>query len=410
MAPISAQNTAPGELHLPSWLRASAEARGRAEMESFRITKQDQSIFGALTRFRLNTQVSAATWLRFVVVVQDSRTLAGPSEALAPDNHLDILHGFTELGHGDEGPWRLRIGRQPLAFGDERLIGSDSFWCNNSQRFDSVRGTVRHGLWQVDLFTASPIDIIRDRVDPIRTSDLLSGIYGSWSKQASTVEPYMLWKRSRPRRMEPNLGDRYDLLTPGARVSLSVGYGFQAVTEVALQRGRVGAKPVTAWAGYWELSRRFGADESAPRVALSYSQASGDANGSDGRVGTFNDLNPAAYNGCGFFEPFSWRNIRDLRIATEWSLPAKWKLTAELHHYWLATVNDGVYVDEGPYVAYDPMAPSSRLGARALARVQRDFGAHLELGIGYARFFPSAYLKSGMSLHNSAFISWTMRT
>jgi len=78
------------------------------------------------------------------------------------------------------------------------------------------------------------------------------------------------------------------------------------------------------------------------------------------------------------------------------------------HSYWLATVRDGVYVDEGPFVAYNPSAESARLGARVLVMARRAISGG-EAAFGYAKFGAAEYLRRGVSMPHSAFISLTMR-
>jgi len=180
---------------------------------------------------------------------------------------------------------------------------------------------------------------------------------------------------------------------------------------MALQRGSHSefngpAAPASAWAGYWELGYPFASDPA--RIRFSYTQASG-GNLGQRRVGTFNDLHAAGFNDCGFFEPFAWRNIRNLGAGGRKTAFGKWNLTAEFHIYWLASLKDGVYVDEEPFLAFNPDAGSSRLGSRLLAGAQRNFGPHCETAFGYAKFFRADYLKPGTALSHSAFISWTAR-
>ena len=147
----------------------------------------------------------------------------------------------------------------------------------------------------------------------------------------------------------------------------------------------------------------------AARLVLSYSFASGDKNPSDRKIGTFNDLHPAGYNECGFLEPFSWRNIRDLRAGAAWQIKGNWRMVANAHSYWLATVRDGVYVDEGPYVAYNPDARSSRLGARILAMTSHPLSSHADIAFGYAKFFAADYLRKFGSMSHDAFGYVTVR-
>lgn len=408
-APLLAQGNST-DLRLAPSLRASVELRGRTELESFVIAGKDERSLANLARFRFKTEYTPFSWLRFTAHLQDSRTLTGP-RIVGPlqDNHADAQHVYGDIGNSQDGSWSLRIGRQPLALGDERLVGADGFWCNRSQRFDGFRGTLRRGPLRWDLFSASPVEVNVDGPDRIGGSERISGVYGSWSRASgATIDGYFFWKRARSPSTDSRSGERYDRLTPGVLIKTPLRRGFEITAEIAAQRGWAQGTPVAAWAGFWEAARRFGGAEGSTRLALSYSRASGGRAGA-ATVGTFSDLNPAGYNAIGFFEPFAWRNIRDLRAAGEWSLSGGWRGSAEFHSYWLATVQDGVYIDGGPYVAYNPAAPSARLGARALAGGSRSFGRHLELAIGYARFFPAAYMKAGMSMRNSAFVSWTLR-
>lgn len=395
------------------WFRLGAELRTRGEADSSSTSGEQERTSALVSRIRFSTQLAPASWFRLTTNFEDARTLIG-SEAIVDDihdNHVSIRHVFAEFGAGENGAWNLRIGRQSLAFGDERLVGADSFWSNRSQRFDGVRGTLRRGRWRWDVFTARPVQIFPNRPDPINTSERLSGAYANWSNDSGgVIEPYLLWKRARHSEGNGSPVDNFDYWTPGLRLATPpLWLGFQALTEMATQRGNVAGAPVSAWAGYWELSRRMGVTETAPRLALSFSRASG-GDLSDGRVRTFNDLNPAGYNGCGLLEPFSWRNIQDLRLASEWSLPLKWRSNVEFHKYWLASIKDGVYVDEGPYVAYIANATSSRLGSRIMAHAHRGFGTHFEFALGYAKFFAAPYMNSIKSFSHTVFLSWTLHT
>jgi hypothetical protein len=324
-----------------------------------------------------------------------------------PDNRVDAQHAFIEVGQGEEGRWNVRAGRQPLVFGDERLVGSDISWDNCSARYDGVRLAMRGAGWRWDLFSAAPVDVNPDRVDRASHAERLSGLYASHTAESGAVfEPYVFWKRFRPVRPDATL-PAYDLWTPGVRIAAAAWLGFEVVTEMALQGGRFDSNPVAAWAGYWEVAHKLGGGARAPRVTGSYSVGSGDRNPAGGRVSTFNDLNPAGYNGLGFVDPFAWRNLRDLRIGGDWTL-LQWRLNAEFHDYRLQTVADGVYVDGGPFLLCDPQAASARLGSRVLLSAARSFGPHADLAFGYARFFPSEYLRAGFPLAHSGFIAWTL--
>lgn len=409
--PLAAQDQTAAPLAPFSWLHLGAEGRFRSELESFQIAEQEPVSNAIFLRLRLRAEVAPRSWLRFVIQAQDARTLIGPVTILGDlqDNHMDLQYAYAELGSENRG---LRLGRQPLAYGDERLVGADTSWDNRGQAFDGIRAWVSHGEWRWDIFSAAPVRMVSTKPDPFGGPEIFSGIYGRWNRSHTILEPYLM--SSRVRASKPAGPDSLssNLWTPGVRAVTQLKLGFDFVSEIALQHGRVSnmsgpASRLDSWAGYWELGHALGRNDAA-RVLVSYSQASG-GNLANRRIGTFNDLHPAGFNDCGFFEPFAWRNIRDLRAGGRWTAFGKWNVAAEFHSYWLASLQDGVYVDEGPFVAFNPSASSAFLGSRLLFGAQRRLGAHFESAFGYAKFYRADYLTPGMALSHSAFVSWTAR-
>ncbi len=69
---------------------------------------------------------------------------------------LNLRQAYVELGDTAKGPIGFRVGRQELAFGEERLIGP-SGWLNTPRYFEAARLTLRHGRYHVDAFASSVI-------------------------------------------------------------------------------------------------------------------------------------------------------------------------------------------------------------------------------------------------------------
>ena len=355
------------------------------------------------------------SWLRLNLQFQDSRALAGEDSDIrgSMSNTMDFRDVYLELERPEHRGWNLRFGRQPLDLGDRRLIGSDDEWCNRGRRFDGARVTFRRDEWQWDMFSGSVSTAAPDRFDPLQSHDHLSGLYATWSRPSwhSIVEPYALWTRTR-KSTEPNaVPDRIHLWTPGMRITVDLPANSRLASEMAWQVGRAGGRTARAWAGSWSASHRLAERETAPEIALGYSFAGGNRMGAEGPRGTFDDLYPDGFNGSGFLDPFAWRNLRDLSTAFEWKPVRYWRLAGELHGYWLATIQDGVYVDGGAYIHLNPHASSSHLGMQFNTVAQYRRLAHWELAFGYARLFAGPYLREaslGVSA-NSVFLAWTLR-
>src|SRR5215471_4862754 len=135
--PVKDQPVEPGRKGLLAWLKLGVELRGRAESgEAFDSDSREQSY---LNRLRINTTVQPTPWMRFFLQGQDARAVSLDAGRDSDDlqDTFDIRQAYADFGHSEQG-WQLRVGRQELALGDERLVGADSYWDSFGQAFDAV--------------------------------------------------------------------------------------------------------------------------------------------------------------------------------------------------------------------------------------------------------------------------------
>jgi hypothetical protein len=97
-------------------------------------------------------------WLSFFGEAQDSRIVFNHHvpDAVPYQNIWDIRQGYVQLGSSTEGWADVIVGRQVLAFGDERVIGP-SDWVNAGRTFDAARFNVHQAGYQVSLFASSVV-------------------------------------------------------------------------------------------------------------------------------------------------------------------------------------------------------------------------------------------------------------
>src|SRR4051794_24681730 len=131
---------------LPKWLKFSGEYRARVEGFTgggYRDNNQDGYF---LNRIRLNMRVQPASWLKFNFQAQDARVFGKNQNRAAPpfQDTFDLRMAFVEIGDPEKKTFGLRVGRQELAFGEQRLIGHLN-WTNTARTFDAARLTLRHG-------------------------------------------------------------------------------------------------------------------------------------------------------------------------------------------------------------------------------------------------------------------------
>ena len=391
---------------LPAWLKLGAEIRGRAEANTgIRFAPgNDDSYY--LHRLRLNATIEPQRWLRFVIQAQDSQA-PGYSQKPVPDtvvNTLDLRQGYLELGLADKGRWGLRLGRQELIFGEERLVGASN-WGNVGRTFDAARLTYRRPGARLDWFAAAVAAPVNGRFDRPRLYNGFYGFYSSFDRliRDGAVEPYFLWKT--------NSRLREDIYTAGARALGKLPRRVDYNLEMAFETGHSAQEDVRAWAGHWALGYTLPRPQGPPRLVLEYNYASGDGDPRDGRRGTFDQLFPTNHSKYGTADRIGWRNIHDLMGGIEWKPTRKWKWNLDYHWFWLASRQDALYTEAGAVFTINPKASASRVGQEVDLQAAYQFSERLQLGGGYAHLFAGPYLKQSAKGSSASYpyLMWSYR-
>jgi hypothetical protein len=380
---------------MPAWLRVRGEFRERVEGFDGAGFIADRQDLYYLTRVRLNATVTPSRLLSFQMQAQDARVAkktvgATGTPFKAP---LDLRLAFADVGDV-KTPVAVRVGRQELAFGEQRLIGHVG-WLNAARSFDGVKATVRTPTFSVDAFGVSVVRIIDGAFDKSGNGNRFAGAYGSTTKliPLGTVEPFVLWRRDVRLGVETGgFGDLHQT-TVGARLAGRMPGRLDYGVEMAVQRGSLATDDVEAWAGHWQLRESL-PGAGAVRLIGEYNYASGDRNSADGVRGTFDQLYPTPHDKYGLADQIGWRNIHHLRSGVELmplkGLPA----TANYHSWWLVERTDALYAASGaPIARVIGGATSRHVGHELDVQVTRALTPQLQLAAGYAHIFTGDFLK-----------------
>lgn len=121
------------------------ELRLRGEWDGRTVAGRVDAV--TLSRVRLGVRADLAPWIRAYVQLQDARAWGTEGSTLdGSADFLDMHQAFAELGTKAISG---RLGRQEVALGDERLVGSVG-WSNTGRVFDGVRllGETSGIAWQ----------------------------------------------------------------------------------------------------------------------------------------------------------------------------------------------------------------------------------------------------------------------
>src|SRR5688572_10297136 len=130
-----------------------------------------------LQRFRLGLMLKPTDWLKIYAQTQDSREWLSDRADIPGllgaegDDPFDLRQAYIEIGNTKEIPWGIKVGRQILSYGDERLIGAFD-WNNIGRTFDAVKLSYKTPTWWVDAFAST---VAVPHREGYNQSDLFSG-------------------------------------------------------------------------------------------------------------------------------------------------------------------------------------------------------------------------------------------
>lgn len=305
--------------------------------------------------------------------------------------------------------FKLRLGRQELNYGNQRLIGAFG-WDTVGRTFDGMRLTWQvSSRWSADAFGARLVEVRRGTPHRVGNQDIY-GLYTHFTpKRPAQVDLYALYHHDGLRSRGELPGGTPSvtrIYTVGGRVLRSPGSGWRYDVESAWQFGRRGADPhraaaLAAQVGY-SFKRRF-----SPSLAFEYDFATGDKNPFDGRAHEFHNLFPTNHSFYGYADLMGWRNMHDLRTTVAAQLLQKLRLQADYHRFLLASRRGRWSSAGGQTLGFDPTGNAGRdLGQEVDFLGRLPVNKYLQLESGYSVFVPGAFARAtrGAELHHFAYV------
>jgi hypothetical protein len=295
------------------------------------------------------------------------------------------------------GEWRptgmkrlqLRLGRQELSFGDERLVGRLD-WFNTGRTFDGARAIYSSGGLTSSLFATqlgnAPVKASRPK---------LYGLYNTLKiGAAQTVDFYGLYKADRI------AGVRQHVYTLGTRSARTAPKGFGYTAEGAFQFGTRGSRGIEAWAlhldAVYSLSSTW-----KPRFLVEYNAASGGNPDDPDKIRTFDQLFPTNHIKYGYIDYQGWKNMRNLRLGVSASPRPNVTVGLDYHLFWLMNAREAWFgaggsanTGTGGKVLRDPTgAAGKNVGSEIDLLATYAYSRTLSFEAGYSRFLPGSFVR-----------------
>ena len=300
-----------------------------------------------LSRYLAHADFHAGKNFRVFIQLQSSLAASKLTTSPVDENVLDLHQFFAEYRVGNLPGLSIRIGRQELAYGSQRLISVREL-PNNRQSFDAVKLMYQKGNLQLDAFYSQYVYGQKDIFD-----DALTGRAKLWSLYATVknlpyhhhADIYYMGYHKKNAVFDDGTGQeiRHSL---GSRLWATKG-PFNYDLEGVYQFGQFSEKTIRAWTVSANLEYKLAALPLQPKFGLKTELISGDKRYDDDRLQTFNPLYPkGAYFGLAALIGPS--NLIDLHPSVELSINPRLNFSADYDLFWRMSRHDGIY---GPNVA-----------------------------------------------------------
>lgn len=293
-----------------------------------------------LSQLRLGLKGKVNQQHSFVIELQDARIFNESKNAIPGINEnarnqpfadqLDLHRFYWQYQQGD---YSVKIGRQKLNLGDQRLVASLE-WVNTARVHDGIRVSYEKTKGtKLDVFATALVSVQPDSFNDQSFANNryfdsgFHGIYYSDQNLLATGQLDLWWFL----RENSRLND--EIHTLGAKYSAKQGK-FSYNIQGAIQEGDF--SDLDHSAHYLHAGVNYSLTQG--KIGLAYNLASGDNNTSDSEHKTFDNLYPLNHAYYGFMDMFSLQNIHNLELVYQRS---GWRLAWQ--SFWLNDTEDQWY-------------------------------------------------------------------
>lgn len=354
----------------------------------------------------LRTRLHADLWFRdrfrLFAELLDARALGLDLPAQPIDrNHTDMLNLFADakLGQFMNGPAYLRVGRQELLYGSQRLI-STLDWANTRRTFQGVKAFWHTPDFNIDAFWMRPMETEPHQFDHWDKGRNFTGLWGTYKAiPGQVVDLYYL-----------NLVDNRSV-TPANLFQGNVLQGDAVLHTIGTRWLGEYQGLLYELEGMYQFGKRSGLNISAfsiasgagyqlplpmnPQFWLRYDFASGDKNPHDGRSSTFNHLFPFGNYYLGYMDIVGRQNIHDFNAQLALH-PQPWlTFVSQYHRFYLANKRDYLYNAGGAATLRDITGQSgSHIGDEIDFRLNLHLAQHHDVLLGYTKLFTGKFVRN----------------
>jgi hypothetical protein len=381
---------APDRIPVGEWQIAPVlQLRGRGE---YRRDLDDRDHGRVLERGRLGLDALRGA-VQARVVLQDARVLdfasgdfiEGP-QALATTG---VYEAWAEAHMGTTRPSFVRVGRQPVEWGEGRLLGI-SDWSPAGRALDAIRGRLTLGDFAFEALGAVLEDAPQGSGFALSVFGELFGARAEWGfDPLFAVETYALARLAQNDPQDPEFGLQGTVAGQtfaGALRFHGEDQQWAWGAEGAYELGRVDAFAAqrAAWAAAGHVAYAFERAVTQPALRLGAAYATGDRGGSTYRA--FDPLLPDVHRWHGAMDMLAWSNEWEVSARLTGTIATDAEAAVEYRYARLVEASGAWRSGSLELIGSAPGNAQAELGHEIDAGLKWSPWVPVELSVGYSVF------------------------
>ena len=396
----------PGRLDLGGTLRLRCESFDNFNIRGYSTDEYDDMV---LERLRLTADYHLTDDTHLFLMLQDShfwRSRFEVDDFTGPcpyENALDLRQAYLEWNHIAGSPFGVKVGRQAIHYRDNRVFGPGNWGNVGRYAWDALKLSIDAESARVDAYFAQRVLYDPHGFDSQHHDFDMWAVYAQLKRLPLQLDLFYTLKYDDHGTTTGESGTSdHKRHTMGAYAAHDFGQGWDLCGTVALQRGKYGSDNIDAYGCNVRLGYTFDAAWS-PRLEAEFTYASGDSDPADGEHETLDNIFGAVDSMYGRMNLFSWKNLEDYQVNFSVKPADRLKLMLEYHFFRLAAEEDAWYYCNGKSQRLDATGRAGRtLGHEIDLRAKWQVTEYTELLVGYAHFFPGAFMEQTAGGHGSA--------
>lgn len=354
------------------------EARLRAEVRD-ELGRQSGVL---VERARLGVNVERDS-LSARVVMQEAGVLGAGSDLTGGPVRFTVAEPYELWGQWQPGCGStfLRVGRQPIVWGEGRLLGTND-WAPTGRALDAARVRIGAGRFAFELLGATLTNLNVPSVAPY--GELLGARAQAFFDRRLAVEAYALARLAQDNPVPTVAGTARGRTYTGALRTHGAADNLKWGVEAAYQGGYVDelGKDRAAWASAGHVAYAWKQVAIRPELRLGFAFASGDRGGSKYRG--FDPLLPDVHQWHGAMSLFAWSNEAEGNVRLSAALGSQAEGVLEYRYARLAEPGGSWLREDLTQIGAAPDNTDRDLGHEVDLAFAWSSGAGVDLSAGYS--------------------------